>query len=106
MHVFTTGLAAVRRRPGSGLPFLVISGLLWGTGGLTGSLLGRVAGLSAIAVAACRLTAGGALIVCYLTGTRRAWPSGRAAWARIAVIGLLAASYQSCYFTAVALTSV
>jgi len=93
-------------RPSAGLLCLVASGLLWGTGGLAGSLLGRVAGLSAIAVAACRLTAGGVLIVCCLTGTRRAWPSGRAAWARITVIGLLAASYQSCYFTAVSLTSV
>ena len=93
-------------RPSAGLLCLVTSGLLWGTGGLAGSLLGRVAGLSAIAVAACRLTAGGVLIVCYLSGIRRTWPSGRAAWARITVTGLLAASYQSCYFTAVSLTSV
>ena len=93
-------------RPSAGLFCLVISGLLWGTGGLTGSLLGRVAGLSPIAVAACRLTAGGVLIVCYLTATRRTWPSGRAAWVRITVIGLLAAIFQSCYFAAVSLTSV
>ena len=100
-----------RRRPGSGLPYLVTSGLLWGTGGLTGSLLGRVAGLSAMAVAAGRLTAGGVLIVAFLavTGGRgpgRRWPAGRAAWTRIAVIGALAALFQSCYFAAVALTSV
>jgi drug/metabolite transporter, DME family len=93
-------------RPSAGLLCLVSSGLLWGTGGLTGSLLGRVAGLSAIAVAACRLTAGGVLIVCYLTATRKTSPSGRAAWARITVIGLLAAIFQSCYFAAVSLTSV
>lgn len=94
------------RRPGTGLPYLVTSGLLWGTGGLTGSLLGRVAGLSAMAVAACRLTAGGVLIVIFLTVTGRRWPGGRAAWTRVAVIGALAALFQSCYFTAVALTSV
>src|SRR4249919_2326405 len=93
-------------RPSAGLIYLVISGLLWGTGGLTGSLLGRAAGLSSISVAAFRLTAGGVLIVCYLTATRRTWPSGRAAWARITVIGLLAAIFQSCYFAAVSLTSV
>ena len=91
---------------GTGLPYLIGSGLLWGTGGLTGSLLSRVAGLSAISVAACRLTAGGALIVIFLTVTRRRWPDGRAAWTRIAVIGVLAALYQSCYFAAVSLTSV
>ena len=95
-----------RRRPGTGLFYLITSGLLWGTGGLTGSLLSRVAGLSAMSVAACRLTAGGALIVALLTVTGRGWPTGRAAWTRIAVIGVLAALYQSCYFTAVALTSV
>src|ERR1700759_5660737 len=93
-------------RPSAGLLCLVTSGLLWGTGGLTGSLLGRVAGLSAIAVAPCRLAAGGVLIVCSLTGTRRTWPSGRAAWARITVIGLLAAIFQIFYFTPVSLTSV
>ena len=104
-----------RRRPGTGLVYLITSGLLWGTGGLTGSLLSRVAGLSAMSVAACRLTAGGVLIVALLTVTGRPWsvgragrrwPVGRAAWTRIAVIGVLAALYQSCYFTAVALTSV
>ena len=105
MRTFT-GAAAVRRRPATGLLYLVMSGLLWGTGGLTGSLLARAAGLSAIAVAACRLTAGGVLIVVFLTVTGRRWPAGRAAWGRIIVIGLLAALYQSCYFTAVALTSV
>jgi DME family drug/metabolite transporter len=105
MHTFT-GAAAVRRRPVSGLLYLVTSGLLWGTGGLTGSLLAREAGLSAIAIAAFRLTAGGLLIVVFLTVTGRRWPAGRAAWRRIIVTGLLAALYQSCYFTAVALTSV
>jgi DME family drug/metabolite transporter len=106
MHAFTTGLAAARRRSGSGLFYLVVSGLLWGTGGLTGSLLGRAAGLSAIAVAAYRLMAGGLLIVAFRALAGRPWPAGRAAWTRIAVIGLLAALYQSCYFTAVSLTSV
>ena len=99
-------MRAVTSRPSAGLLYLVISGLLWGTGGLTGSLLGRAAGLSSISVAAFRLTAGGVLIVCYLAVARRTWPSGRAAWARITVIGLLAALFQSCYFTAVSLTSV
>ena len=72
-------MRAFSSRPSAGLLCLVTSGLLWGTGGLAGSLLGRVAGLSAITVAACRLTAGGVLIVCYLTGTRRPRPPGRTA---------------------------
>jgi DME family drug/metabolite transporter len=88
--------------------YLVMSGLLWGTGGLTGTEFGRVTGLSALAVAAYRLLAGGGLIVIFriMTGTGRRWPAGRAAWTRIAVTGLLAAAFQGCYFTAVSLTSV
>lgn len=107
MRAFITMPAAARRRPGAGgLPYLVASGLLWGTGGLAGSMLSRATGLSAISVAAYRLTAGGLLIVVFLTLAGRRWPSSRAAWTRITVIGLLAALYQSCYFTAVSLTSV
>jgi DME family drug/metabolite transporter len=102
----TTTPAAARRRPSSGRLCLVMSGLLWGTGGLTGGLLSRATGLSALPVAAYRLTVGGALIVAVLAVTGRPWPSGRAAWTRITGIGLLAALFQGCYFSAVSLTSV
>jgi DME family drug/metabolite transporter len=99
-------MSPAARRPAGGLFCLVLSGLLWGTGGLTGSLLSRAAGLPAVSVAAYRLTAGGALIVVFLTVTGRRWPASRAAWTRITGIGLLAALFQSCYFMAVSLTSV
>jgi drug/metabolite transporter, DME family len=85
---------------------LVLSGLLWGTGGLIGTLLGRAAGLSAMSVASYRLLAGGGLIVAFLSLTGKRWPTGRAAWSRIAVNGLLSALFQSCYFGAIALSSV
>lgn len=88
------------------MPYLVMSGLLWGTGGLTGTLLAQAAGLPGLSVAAYRLVTGGLLIVCFLLVTGRRWPAGRAAWTRITVLGLLAAVFQSCYFTAVSLTSV
>jgi DME family drug/metabolite transporter len=84
----------------------VLAGLLWGTGGLTGTLLGRAAGLSPLAVAAVRLLAGGALIVACRILPGRRWPVGRAAWTRVAVTGLLAATFQAAYFSAVSLTSV
>lgn len=105
--------------PRAGLLFLVMSGLLWGTGGLLGSLLGRVGGLSPLAVASYRLTVGGALILAVLllggrarsrsgnrSGGGRRWPRGRAVWVRILTLGVLTASYQGCYFVAVSLTSV
>jgi drug/metabolite transporter, DME family len=85
---------------------LVLAGLLWGTGGLIGALLGRDAGLSALAVAAYRLLAGGGLMVGCLTVAGRRWPAGRAAWSRIAVNGLLSALFQGCYFVSISLTSV
>lgn len=85
---------------------LVLSGLLWGAGGLIGTLFGRAAGLSALSVAAYRLLAGGGLMVGCLTLSGRRWPAGRAAWARIAVNGLLSALFQGCYFAAISLTSV
>jgi DME family drug/metabolite transporter len=84
----------------------VLAGLLWGTGGLIGALLGREAGLSALEVAAYRLLAGGGLMVGCLTLAGRRWPAGRGAWSRIAVNGLLSALFQGCYFASISLTSV
>lgn len=86
--------------------YLVLSGVLWGTGGLIGTLFGRAAGLSALSIAAYRLLAGGGLIVGFLTLTGRRWPASRAAWTRITINGLLSALFQSCYFAAISLTSV
>jgi DME family drug/metabolite transporter len=83
-----------------------MSGVLWGTGGLIGSLFGQAAGISAMSVATYRLLAGGGLILTFLMLTGKRWPAGRAAWTRIAVNGLLSALFQSCYFAAIALTSV
>ena len=83
------------------------AGLLWGTGGLTGSLLGRDSGLPALSVAAYRLAVRRRADHRLPRGRpRRRWPAGRAAWTRIAAIAGLAAVFQSCYFTAVSLTSV
>ena len=95
------------RRPSAApLRCLVLAGLLWGTGGLTGTLLGRATGLSPVSVAALRLLTGGALIVAFRVIPGRRWPAGRTAWTRIALTGLLAATFQAAYFTSVSLTSV
>ena len=93
--------------------FLLLAGTLWGTGGLTGSLLARHTGLTAPAVAAYRLGVGGLLLVLFLVlrarmltdqariGTRTTLPRGRRAWTRIAIVGLLAAEFQASFFAAV-----
>jgi DME family drug/metabolite transporter len=97
---------AARRRSGAGLLSLITSGIMLGTGGLTGRLLGEATGLSPVAVAGYRLAAGGALIVAVLAGSSGGFPNGRSAWARIGVVGVLAAGYQVCYFASASLTSV
>ncbi|MBS2547301.1 EamA family transporter [Catenulispora sp. NL8] len=87
--------------------YLVFSGVLWGTGGLTGRLLSLHTHLSPTAVAGYRLLTGGLFLVLFATATghgRR--PRGRAAWIRIGVVGALSAGFQACYFAAVALTDV
>ncbi|GAA1955471.1 DMT family transporter [Catenulispora subtropica] len=86
--------------------FLITSGVLWGTGGLTGRLLALHTHLSPAAVAGYRLLIGGALLVGYCAATGRGRPRDRAAWFRVGVLGLLSAQFQACYFSAVTLTSV
>ncbi|PXX57931.1 DME family drug/metabolite transporter [Nocardia tenerifensis] len=90
----------------SGLVYLVGAGMLWGTGGLLGTLLGRATGLSPIAVAACRLAVGGLLLVALLAASRRPWPRNPLAWRRIGAVAALAATFQACYFGAVSASSV
>jgi DME family drug/metabolite transporter len=102
MHATPSSLTAAR----TGLLELVCAGVLWGTGGVTGTLLGRFAGAAPLAVAAYRLSIGGVLLVSVLLLSGRRLPTTRAAWQRVAAFGALAALYQSCYFAAVALTSV
>lgn len=103
----------------SGLPLLVVAGVLWGCGGLIGAAFGAATGLAPVAVAAYRLGAGGALLAAWLLATRRRallrWatlsPTSRAVPSRAAVVrvvatGALAALFQASYFGALAHISV
>ncbi|GHF86147.1 DME family drug/metabolite transporter [Amycolatopsis bartoniae] len=85
---------------------LILAGLLWGTGGLSGSLLAAKAGLHALPVAAYRLLLGGSctVLLLLLTGRRPQWTA--AVVRRLLVAGALLAQFQACYFAAVTLTSV
>ncbi|HEX2904932.1 MAG TPA: EamA family transporter [Jatrophihabitans sp.] len=81
---------------------LVLSGVLWGTGGVTGHALADATGLSAPAIAAYRLTLGGLILTALLV--RRHRTSTR--WRPVLATAVLAALFQSCYFAAVALGTV
>ncbi|MEG8177660.1 EamA family transporter [Nocardia terpenica] len=87
---------------------LIIAGILWGTGGLAGSLLARHAHLNPVAVAVYRLLLGGGLAVALLavSGGLRGLPRTRAAARRILVTGVLLGAFQVCFFLAVQYISV
>ncbi|MET8832752.1 DMT family transporter [Micromonospora sp. NPDC004540] len=97
---------AAARRSATGLWSLVSAGVLWGTGGPTGSLLAHETGLSPLAVASYRLAVAGMLVISWLCLARKPLPRGREAWTRMAVNALLAAVFQACFFAAVSLTNV
>jgi DME family drug/metabolite transporter len=86
--------------------FLVIAGVLWGTGGLAGSLLQAQTGLHPLAVAAYRLLIGGVLATLTLAGRLKHLPRTKAAARRLAAAGALLAVFQASYFGGVTLTSV
>ncbi|MDT7657187.1 MAG: drug/metabolite transporter, family [Pseudonocardiales bacterium] len=87
------------------LYYVLSAGLLWGTGGLAGSLLGQVAALPPLAVATYRLAGGGLTVLAVLAVTGRLPRLRRAGWLRVLSVGVLTATYQACYFAAVAMTS-
>src|SRR5438067_3841816 len=87
---------------------LILAGILWGTGGLSGSLLAAKAGLHPLPVAAYRLLLGGGCCVLLLgcTGGLRQVVWTTAVLRRLALAGVLLGLFQACYFVAVSMTSV
>ncbi|WP_410647069.1 DMT family transporter [Amycolatopsis sp. cmx-4-54] len=87
---------------------LVLAGVLWGTGGLAGSLLASRAGLHPLSVAAYRLLIGGVIATGYLwlTGGLRGFPRTPEVRRRLLTVGGLFALFQTSYFAAVSLSSV
>jgi drug/metabolite transporter, DME family len=93
----------------SGAFALVATGaLLWGTGGVAGSLVAGNSGLSLLSVSAVRLLAGGALMfaVAAATGQVRRVPRTLVSARRIGATALLTAVMTASYFESVALAGV
>nr|WP_063779265.1 DMT family transporter [Kibdelosporangium sp. MJ126-NF4] len=86
--------------------FLIVAGVLWGTGGLTGALLQDLAGLHPLAVAAYRLLIGGTIATVALVGQIRRLKLTKAVIRRLLAAGGLLAIFQASYFGGVAMTSV
>lgn len=85
---------------------LVLAGVLWGTGGLAGSLLAQRAGLHPLAVAAYRLLVGGGIATAAVLLKGGTFPRTAEAGKRLLAVGSLFALFQASYFAAVALSSV
>ena len=83
---------------------LVLAGVLWGTGGVTGHALAQATGLSAPAIAAYRLGVGGLILVGLLLARRT--PLRPLQWRPVLITAVLAALFQSFYFAAVAVGAV
>lgn len=90
----------------AGVLFLVLAGVLWGGGGPSGRMLSESSGLGPLPVAAFRLLLGGLVVLVVLLAMRAPRPRGRRAWQRLALVGLLMAQFQCCYFIAVSQGSV
>jgi DME family drug/metabolite transporter len=80
---------------------LILAGVLWGTGGLAGSLVQNAAGIGPVAVAAYRLLVGGGISVLFVASRLRALRTS-AAFFRLLVTGGLLAAFQAAYQIAVA----
>ncbi|GEA88623.1 DMT family transporter [Cellulomonas cellasea] len=100
--------AAGRRRVLDGFALVVLGALLWGTGGVAGTVLARETDLPMLAVASYRLLVGGGALVVVLALTGRLGGVGRsrAVAVRVATTAVLAAVYQAFYFVAVGIASV
>jgi len=85
LDVFAVLPDAALRASGSrtDLYYVLSAGLLWGTGGLAGSLLGQLAALPPLAVATYRLAGGGLTVLAVLRGDRRLPRLRRAGWLRV-----------------------
>ncbi|MEV4142125.1 EamA family transporter [Amycolatopsis sp. NPDC049691] len=85
---------------------LVLAGVLWGTGGLAGSLLAQLADLHPLAVAAYRLLVGGGIATLAVLLKGGTFPRTAQAAKRLLAVGGLFALFQASYFAAVAFSSV
>ncbi|WP_083666304.1 DMT family transporter [Saccharomonospora sp. CUA-673] len=103
----------VPARPRAGTGSLVLAGVLWGTGGIAGTVLASSSDLSALSVATYRLLLGGVFTVVavgligrFRPGSGELLPRTVPVLRRVLVAGVLLALFQACYFAAVSLTSV
>lgn len=91
----------------TGLGWLVLAGVTWGTSGTLGVLLRETSGLGLLPAGGYRILVGGLLIATFALATRRLrLPRTRSAWLRTAALGGASALYQMTFFSAIGFVGV
>ena len=86
----------------TGLGWIVLAGVTWGTSGTLGVLLRGESGLSLLPAGGYRILVGGLLILGFVVLTRRLrLPHTASAWRRVAALGLASGLYQITFFSAI-----
>jgi DME family drug/metabolite transporter len=99
-----SALSAAPARPRFGVAQICLAGVLWGTGGLAVQLIRRHAPLSPLTISGYRSAIAALVLVAVALASGRRRQVGRLVRthpARVAVVGVLTASYQLLYFGAV-----
>jgi drug/metabolite transporter, DME family len=93
---------SVVARPRSRLWLIMLAALLWGTTGVTTRTLYSISAATPISVSFFRLALATPLlaIACWLTVGRRSWHIKRRDLLRMAILGVMLALYQVCFFAA------
>lgn len=91
----------------TGLGWLVLAGVTWGTSGTLGVLLNGESGLSLMPAGGYRILVGGLLILAFVLATGRLrLPTTASAWRRVAALGLASGLYQITFFAAIGFTGI
>lgn len=110
MHAFTGHSGCVTRTMSrsAGFALITIGTLLWGTGGVAGSLVAGNSTLPLLSVSAVRLLAGGTLLLAAAaaTGRTRRMPRTPASARRIAATAVLTTVMTAAFFQSLALAGV
>ncbi|MDO5677828.1 MAG: DMT family transporter [Propionibacteriaceae bacterium] len=90
----------------TGVVFLVLAGVAWGTSGTLGTLLSARADVGFLPIAGYRIFVGGLILfaVGLVTGLR--FPRERSGWVRVVAMAACSAVYQFGFFSAVGLLGV
>lgn len=91
----------------TGLGWLVLAGVTWGTSGTLGVLLRGESGLALLPAGGYRILVGGVLILAFVLLTGRLRPPHTASgWRRVAALGLASGLYQVAFFSAIGLVGI